>query len=322
MAWLEPRIVCTRMYIADHSSPSCKWNIGQMKQSYRKQKGFTLLEVLMVVAMLAIVGGAIISNYGGLEDKAAKGTATHTIAAVEEAFRLFAATEGVLPNNLETLLAATPNTPTYVAAELDNSATGTSGTAAKASFLGSKIAGKFTVVDTDPTALVAAGITRIRYLDIKGNSTGGTLDIKDADGGETTVGDIAGITIPQHAFEAPRPGNNNRGRGYYVNLTAGTNVPLAIWDAGTNGYNNVKVGAKPTAVLVCLGLGNASSLIGDGVFTNLGHAPFYGNVGKNEYNHYVALIDISGSRAKVIGIVDSRGDFLDEEFAEATGQKL
>jgi len=293
-----------------------------MKTSYGNQSGFTLLEVLMVVAMLAIVGGAIISSYGGLEEKAAKGTATHTIAAVEKAFRLFEATEGVLPNNLETLLAATPNSPTYVPTELDNAASGTTGTAAKASFLGSKMAGKFTVVDTDPAALVAAGITRIRYLDLKGNGTGGALDIKDADGGETTVGDIAAITIPQHAFEAPRPGNKNRGRGYYVNLAGGTNVPLAIWSPGTNGYNNVKVGAEPTAVLVCLGLGNASSLIGDGVFTNLGHAPFYGNVAKNEYNHYIALIDISVSRAKVIAILDSRGDFLDEEFAESTGQKL
>ena len=51
----------------------------------RRASGFTLLEVLMVVAMLAIVGGAIITSYGGLEDKAAKGSATHTIAAVEEA---------------------------------------------------------------------------------------------------------------------------------------------------------------------------------------------------------------------------------------------
>ena len=56
-----------------------------MKRSLRKA-GFTLLEVLMVVAMLAIVGGAIITSYGGLEDKAAKGTATHSIAAITEAF--------------------------------------------------------------------------------------------------------------------------------------------------------------------------------------------------------------------------------------------
>jgi prepilin-type N-terminal cleavage/methylation domain-containing protein len=285
-----------------------------------KKTGFTLLEVLMVVAMLAIVGGAIITSYGGLEDKAAKGTATHTIAAVEEAFRLFDATEGGLPNNLESLIAATPDTPVYQAGELDNAATDASG-GVSAGLLGAKIAGKFTYVDTDPAALVAAGITKIRYLDLKGNGAGGTLDIKDADGDATTVGSLADITIPQHAFEAPRPGNKNRGRGYYVNAAGGTTIPLAVWSPGTNGYNNVKVGGTPTSVLVGLGLGNSSTLCGGGVFANLGHAPFYGNVAKNEYNHYVALIDISVSPAKVVAIVDSRGDFLDEEFAEATGQK-
>ena len=85
-----------------------------MKRSLRKA-GFTLLEVLMVVAMLAIVGGAIITSYGGLEDKAAKGTATHAIAAITEAFLVYDSTEGGLPNNLESLMAATPTTPTYQA---------------------------------------------------------------------------------------------------------------------------------------------------------------------------------------------------------------
>ena len=287
----------------------------------RKVSGFTLLEVLMVVAMLAIVGGAIITSYGGLEDKAAKGSATHTIAAVEEAFRLFAATESGLPNNLESLVAATPTTPVYVAGEADNSATNATG-GVMGGLLGSKIAGKFTVDTIDPAPLVAAGITKIRYLDLKGNGAGGTLDIKDASGNATTVGDIAEISIPQHAFESPRPGNKNRGRGYYVNAVGGTPIPLAVWVPGDGNYNNVKVGGNPTSVLVGLGLGNASSLIGEGVFTNLGHAPFYGNVAKNEYNHYVALIDVSVTPARLVAVLDSRGDFLDEEFAEATGQKL
>ncbi len=290
----------------------------------RKVSGFTLLEVLMVVAMLAIVGGAIITSYGGLEGKAAKGSATHTIAAVEEAFRVFAATEGGLPDNLESLLAATPTTPAYVAAEADNGAADASATgAAFAGILGAKVAGKFTIVDTDPAPLVAAGITKIRYLDLKGNGAGGVdLDIKDAAGNTTNVGNILDISIPQHAYEAPRPTNKNRGRGYYVNAVGGTSVPMAVWKAGDAGYNNVKVGANPSAVLVGLGLGNMSSLIGEGVFTNLAHAPYYGKVAKHEYNHYIALIDVSVSPAKLVCIVDSRGDFLDEEFAEATGQKL
>ena len=63
------------------------------------------------------------------------------------------------------------------------------------------------------------------------------------------------------------------------------------------------------------------NLLGEGVFTNLQHAPYYGNVAKHQYNHYIALIDVASSPAKLVAILDSRGDFLDEEFAEATGQK-
>ena len=295
--------------------------IKTMKKSYTKPTGFTLLEVLMVVAMLAIVGGAIITSYGGLETKAAKGAATHSIAAVEEAFRVFEATEGVLPNNLESLIAATPTTPEWQELEADNSAADATG-GVTAALVGSKFAGKFVVTETNPAPLVAAGITKIRYLDLKGNGAGGELDIKDAAGATTTVGALSAISIPQHAFDAPRPGHNNRGRGYYVAAAGGTDIPLAIWKAGDNGYNNIKVGGDRTAVLVVLGLGNYSSLIGEGVFTNLGHAPYYGAVAKNEYNHYCVLLDISGSVAKIIAVVDPRGDFLDEEFAEATGQKV
>ena len=55
-----------------------------MKYTNRKQLGFTLLEVLMVVAMLAIVGGAIITNHGGLRDyKAATGTSAHNASHKE-----------------------------------------------------------------------------------------------------------------------------------------------------------------------------------------------------------------------------------------------
>ena len=129
----------------------------------KRQHGFTLLEVLMVIAMLAIVGGAIITSYGGLEDKAARGTSVHTMSSIEEAFRVFAATEGALPNNLESLIAATPTNPTYVPAELDNAANdATAG--AHLAILAHGLEDETTVIDLDPAPLVAAGITKIRYV--------------------------------------------------------------------------------------------------------------------------------------------------------------
>lgn len=285
----------------------------------KSQSGFTLLEVLMVVAMLAIVGGAIIASYTGLEDKAARGTAVHSMSGIENAIRVYVATEQALPNNLESLVAATPTTPSFVAAEVDNAAANATG-GTLAAHLNHSLEDQLTVVQVDPEPLLDAGITRIRYMDLKGNAAGGALDIMGADGNTTEVDHIADISIPGHAFEVPLATDGNRGRGYYVTLAAGTTIPLAVWNPGDNGYNNVKVGGEASSILVALGIGDSSSLIGNGNFTNLGDTPYYGGVMRNEYNHYVALVDVSVEPARLVSIVDPRGHFAAEEFAESRGQ--
>ena len=292
-----------------------------MIYSRKKQVGFTLLEVLMVVAMLAIVGGAIITSYGGLERIASSGTAAHTIPGVHNAFRVYLTTEQALPNNLESLIAATPTGPTFVAGETDNAATdATAGVLA--AHLSHSLEDRLTVVEIDPEPLLDAGITKIRYMDLKGNTTAADseLDIKGANGGAADVGSIALIDIPGHAFEVPQSGEGNRGRGYYVNLAAETTVPFAVWNAGDNGYNNILVGGNTSSVLVALGIGDASSLICAGTFTNLGDAPYKGGIPKNEYNHYIALIDISVEPARFVSVVCPQGHFGDAEYAESRGQ--
>jgi hypothetical protein len=162
------------------------------------------------------------------------------------------------------------------------------------------------------------------------------LNAPAADGTPATnVGPLSEIDIPQHAFDAPRPGNaRNRGRGFALDLPAPGAVPTdpssfsaMVWDAGAGGYNNVKVGAAADAVLVGLGIGNYSDIVNsNGSGSNVGNAnfssaPFYGDVAKNEYSHYVMLVDVSVNPAQLVAVVDARGDFLDEEFAESTGQK-
>jgi len=297
-----------------------------MKYSNRKQYGFTLLEVLMVVSMLAIVGGAIITNYGGLEQKASAGTAAHSIPGIANAITVYQATEGSLPNNMESLIAATPTNPVFEADIPDNAAEGATAEAF-AAHLSSSLQSKFTITPIDPEPLLDAGITMIRYMDLAGNATTDgdhDLAIKGADGQPTAVENVLEMDIPGHAFEIPLSTDGNRGRGYHVEVpavvTAGGNIPMAVWNAGDNGYNNLLVGGTKTSVLVALGIGDASSLVGGGTFTNLGDAPFHGGVAKNQYNHYVALIDVSVEPARFVGVVCPNGHMIDSEFAESRGQ--
>lgn len=296
-----------------------------MKKTVRKQLGFTLLEVLIVVAMLSIVGGAIITSYGGLEQKAATSTGVHSLGAVKNAFTVFQVTEGVLPNNLESLLAATPTTPVFEADIPDNAAEGATA-GAFAAHLSSSLQGKFTVTDVNPEPLLDAGITMIRYMDLAGNATTDgdhDLAIKGADGQATAVENVLEMDIPSHAFELPLSTDGNRGRGYHVEVpavvTAGGTLPMAVWNAGDNGYNNLLVGASKTSVLVGLGLGDSSSLVGGGTFTNLGDAPFHGGVAANQYNHYIALIDVSVEPARFVSVVCPNGHIIESEFAESRG---
>ena len=296
-----------------------------MKKTVRKQLGFTLLEVLIVVAMLAIVGGAIITSYGGLEQKAATSTGVHSLAAVKNAFTVFQVSEGVLPNNLESLLAATPTTPVFEADIPDNAAEGATA-GAFAAHLSSSLQGKFTVTDVNPEPLLDAGITMIRYMDLAGNATTDgdhVLAIKGADGQATAVENVLEMDIPSHAFELPLSTDGNRGRGYHVEVpavvTAGGTIPMAVWNAGDNGYNNLLVGASKTSVLVGLGLGDSSSIVGGQGFTSLGDTPYHGGVAPNEYNHYIALIDVSVEPARFVSVVCPSGHFIEAEFAESRG---
>lgn len=286
-----------------------------------RRSGFTLLELLISVAIVATLGGVVIVSYDGLEAQAAKGAATGSIAGVDKALRTYTTMTGSAPDEMDSLLATTGN---------DNTAAGV-----MAAVLGSKVAGKFTptqLTAAQASCLNAAGISSARFIDVKGNDeVTDDLDINAADGNPATnVGPMSEISIPNHAFDDPRPGDGrNRGRGF-----AGTideNTWAAVWNAGDGGYNNTKLSANADDVLVGFGVGMNCTMVGlsnDGSpFTGqISEAPYYGDIGKNEYGRFIAMYNCgpAGSElkaAKLMCVIDARGDFLDEEWAEYTGQK-
>ena len=336
-----------------------------MKISTRKRaNGFTLLELLVVVTILAIIGGGMVTAFSGQDVKAARGVATASIAGVEDAIRIYVAQEQEMPNNLESLTcldldlgAAHPTT----VSQLTDVFAGASSTASDVAWthtteeqiplgglsnlvqegggMGFKMAAKFTLRLIDSSGLIGAGVTNLRYAEIQ------SCDTDSATQNATSCGtncnypadSLALMNIPNHAFETPRPGSGrNRGRGFSKALNQGgdTTAGLLVWNRGDDGYNNVKVGAAATDVLVGLGIGNASDLVGNDN-SPFAKAPYYGQLAKDKFAHFVALVDIgtdptfdgdftdfSASTASIKAVVDARGDFLDEEFAEFTGQKL
>ncbi|MCG3117785.1 MAG: prepilin-type N-terminal cleavage/methylation domain-containing protein [Candidatus Manganitrophus sp. SA1] len=304
----------------------------------RNQAGFTLLELLVVVAVLAIIAGGLLVSYDGLEAKSSKGQATFNLAAVDKGIRTFKVVSGAYPTELDGLLLN--NTATVTCAGTScTAATGGFYTGLHANLQGTE--GDVLTADNklgfraltagEASALINAGVSNVRMID-------------------NTLGNTVG-TIPNRDFDdAPR------GKGVPVNIASGVVVPVveseglgaadapagcvAPFSSACNRLNDI-AGLNPAQghVVVALGVGNNSSIVSDqggGNSANFAEAPYYTDVAKNQYGRFLALFHVASdlnddgdfadagetfSSARFIGVIDSKGDWLDEEYAEFTGQK-
>lgn len=302
------------------------------------QRGFTLLELLIVVAILAIIGGALLVSYDDLDDKSSEGVAAYTLAALDSAVRNYSAVERSAPNYMDSLVAAD-----YDAGALEDD-TAPLANGEKVAVLPDKLMGSKTILvqltQAQVDALAAAGITHLRYVDTQGNDpanpvpdSGGSvnLDVPNADGDVAAVGPLLNIDIPHRVHEVPRPGSGrNRGRGFAKRLAPGD---WALqWNpdrsAGGGNYDNTKLGAGTDDVLFVFGLGNDCTMVGSSEGrTQLSSAPVFGKNSKRyEYGRYLLIFNVGPDgnefgKAKFQLPMNTHGDFVDEMIAEHAGQK-
>ncbi len=307
----------------------------------KDQRGFTMLELLVVVAILAIIAGGLIVAYDGLEAKSSKGQATFNIAAVDKGVRAFKVVSGSFPNELDAMLTTGITAVDCLAGD---SCTATGGgfyaglhnnlKGANLSLsIGEGKLGLYSLAAGDVTALANAGITQVRYID----------------GANNVVGNI-----PNRDFDdAPR------GKGILTPLAAGSVVPVVESEglgaaaacvtpnpsSPCNRLNDI-TGLDPSMmhVVVALGVGNNASIVSDQTganAANFSEAPWYTDVAKNQYGRFLVLYHLASdngagggtandgiiqtgerfSTARYVGVLDPKGDWLDEEYAEFTGQK-
>lgn len=280
-----------------------------------KQGGFTLLELLVVIAIMATLAGSLLVSYDGLQGKADKAQATYNLAAIDQGVRTFKVVTGDFPNRLDNLI--------------DDGAT-----AAALFTLPKKLKGKIsshTLTASGLSSLEGVGIDTVRLINETNNV-------------ETEVGDLS---IPNRAFD-----DADRGLGENLTLAVGSKVAVVEFlgstdlDGGLANTDSARLrdiaGLDATLphLVVALGVGNNSTIVSSDSganAANFSQAPFYGSVDEDEYGRFVALFHIATDdagdgfdegeegdffgEAKFIGVVDTFGDWLDEELAEFTGQK-
>lgn len=299
---------------------------------YIKQKGFTLIELLVVVAILGLISGLVIVGYDGLISRSARGTSANTLATLTQAIRSYEVLERRLPDNLETLVhvSVAGGSTSFNTSRLDNEATayGLTTQPGLTALLHPELAARLEIVqltETQKNNLRMAGIDRLRYLDRRGEGEGGPLDLRAGDQSSATVGPLELIEVPQFAFDTPEPGaGRNRGRGFALRLSQ-TNDSfrphLARWSPGVGGYENVRLGGQPDSTLVLLGIGRNSSLVAaqPGQTARLETTPFLSDVGRHAYGHFLMVLDVDQRPARLVTLIDPRGETLAENAAGAQG---
>ncbi|WP_296591234.1 type II secretion system protein [Methylophaga sp.] len=280
-----------------------------------KQGGFTLLELLVVVAILAIIAGAVISSLDGQEELAAQKTTVHTMAALEEGFSVYKATsKRTLPAAMDSLICSDAIDASVNVTRLENgdplrehgaadilaSASnailgGTSNVARVGGGLTLDLGGSLVAVDVPASVaapLTQAGLTSLRYAEAAVCN-----DVED-DSSFADDSALVEVTKPNLIFSdlLLDGGEWEFGAGEEISFAgyaaawddgdgAASAIPLAILEEPGEITGNI----LNNEVIAVFGVGPNSDIVGDIV----ARAPSDGNGGPDKYSNFSVAVHIA-----------------------------
>lgn len=283
---------------------------GKLAQLKKKQTGFTLLELLVVVAIIAAIAG---TSTILLRDTDRQAAAAAHVAMMDELMKGISTYQvlngGMFPDNFDSLMASadgTLTTPAVAAVVNEDLALSLSATA---------------LSDEEIALLSDFGVQNVQVIDQAGVPTDYTGayscaddEIKDLINDKSS--DVTAATIFR-SVDA-----NGCGASAAIPATAAT---LMAWneDAGSFERVNADFSKAATQTLVALGIGPSSDLFlveKRGAMTTV---PTYRHVSADEYNRFVALlnVDTAVSEVRLQAIIDGAGDTKDEELGEWDGTR-
>jgi len=313
-------------------------------KALRKQRGFTLLELLVVVAILAAIAGTAAI---ALQDTDARASAAAHVAMMDElnkgihTYRVLNKNE--FPNNFDALLE-----------------TATAGDATVATFpinelIAIEDVGRVALTTDAAQALADIGITQLQYIDnTVGDDAIHGFVTAPGDGCASanvtaTIASRANAVVANNIFMTPAA--NGCGVGITLDPAVGGEQVL-VW---TGGYERllgargvpfdtagvptalsagaaITAAAADTPVFMVVGIGPSSTLFDASALGGMTTVPVYRHVSELQYGRFVALFQIgefTGTAAAydvtdqvtLVGIIDGAGDTKEEELGEWDGTR-
>ncbi len=314
-----------------------------LKLKAAKQAGFTLLELLVVVAILAAIAGTASI---ALQDTDARASAAAHVAMMDElnkgirTFRVL--NKNSLPTNFDSLIQTTGTANDGATAASRLAASALDDTAVQLLDL-SNGAGEI---------LEDGGITSLRY--VQADAAANPEDAGDCADVNALIASRGNAVVAGNIFMSPAA----NGCGYSVAITdqnstdAGfqfTTAPkVAVWVGGfervmgqagagfdvttmTTDGSALKTADVGAPILMAVGLGPSSNLFNANDLGGMTTVPVYRHVPETQYNRFVALFNIgkatsatawaAADQVTLTAIVDGAGDTKEEELGEWDGTR-
>lgn len=312
-----------------------------MKQSMfskQGQKGFTLLELLIVVTIIAILSVGAILAYEGLTEKAQTATAANNTAGADQAIRNYRAVTGLYPNQWDQLVAE-DNADLDFVSDLTYRVLGRVPTPASSAF---------TVAVAE--AFEEVGIDELQARTIGDTAQGVEPNLQHSEGavndGTTLEVELEDGDFPASLVVIPTATSSVAGVGgvaCQINGVAVVEVRAGVDDAlvgdpdAAQAYMttvNDNIGEDECHLVVALGFGHdaAHSTVNSNVAIAAAPAFVSNNIKPSDnYARYIALFDMGidedgdnnvdstevYAKPKLIGLIDPEGRVIDQNVAAA-----
>lgn len=320
-----------------------------MKQSMfskQSQKGFTLLELLIVVTIIAILSVGAILAYDGLTDKAQSATAANNTVAADQSIRNYRAVTGNYPNQWDQLVANDSSPLAFVADETYRVLAAVDATAVSNALIDA-----FEAVGIDEFQARTVGTTAPGVEPNLQHSEGavpdGTTVENELEAGEGLEEFIANLVVIPTASSGAlcgvgTPANQPAAIRTGVEDALVDGLPAAAQAFMTTVNDNL--GEDECHLVVALGFGHdaAHSTVNSNVAIAAAPAYVSNNINPAQnYARYIALFDlgvdggVNGdgpidlavddteiyAKPKLIGILDPEGRVIDQNVAAANNEQ-